>query len=98
MEQQTELAKALETARSGQKESAATQEVRSILSACRDLVAYVERNHCVHEETRREGVIWETCTQCGMSWADDRGGKPEDAHELPSELERARNILAQYVI
>lgn len=32
---------------------------------------------CAHDDTRRGGAIWEICNDCGMQWADDKGGKPE---------------------
>ena len=43
------------------------------------LVEYIEKNTCQHEETHRGGAIWEICDGCNAQWADDRGGKPKFA-------------------
>ena len=67
-----------------------------IMSALQDVTDYAARNTCLHEETYRGGVIWEICSQCGKKWADDEGGKPEDAHELPEPIQRAYDVLSKY--
>ena len=54
---------------------------------------YAANNTCLHEDTHRGGVIWEICSSCGAKWADDEGGKPGNAHELPKEIENAYNLL-----
>lgn len=59
----------------------------------KNLLSYAERNTCLHEETHRGGLMWEICDSCGRKWADDEGGKPEDAHEWPKEIEEAQNLL-----
>lgn len=57
----------------------------------RDLLGHVDRNTCVHENTHRGGVIWTICDDCGMKWADDRGGfKP---HKDAPEVAAARAAL-----
>ena len=68
------------------------QRVVEILRAVTDHAA---RNTCLHEETYRGGVIWEICSQCGAKWADDEGGKPEDAHEIPKAISNAYDLLAE---
>lgn len=40
----------------------------------RDLIAEHDKNVCLHEETRRGGLIWTICDHCGRKWADDQGG------------------------
>lgn len=57
------------------------------------VLQHAEQETCLHEETHRGGDIWEICDCCGMQWADDRGGKPEDAHEYPKVLRDARTFL-----
>lgn len=59
----------------------------------RSVLEYAERETCTHEETHRGGAIWEICDSCGKKWADDEGGKPDDAHDLPQVLTDARNFL-----
>jgi len=59
----------------------------AVRDALENLVDYVERNTCRHENTHRGGVLWTICDDCGMKWADDRGGFPGYAtprrkHEL----------------
>ena len=64
----------------------------TIKEALAELVRYVERNECEHEQTHRGGFIWTICSDCGKKWADDKGGfKP---YEPPPELETARAALA----
>ena len=67
-----------------------------IMSALQDITDYAAKNTCRHEETYRGGVIWEICSQCGKKWADDEGGKPADAHELPEPIQRAYDVLSKY--
>lgn len=52
--------------------------------ALRDLLDYVDRNTCTHEEVTRGGLIWTICSSCGEKWADDRGGfvPHQDAPEV----------------
>ena len=59
----------------------------------RSVLEYAERETCTHEETHRGGAIWEICDSCGKKWADDKGGKPADAHDLPQVLTDARDFL-----
>jgi hypothetical protein len=60
-------------------------ELRYILEEAlqhlKKVLTHAEQNTCLHEETHRGGVLWEICDSCGMKWADDKGGKPKDAHE-----------------
>lgn len=67
--------------------------VRYLTKALDSLVTYIERQTCLHEETRRGGTNWEICDACGMKWADDKGGKPADAHEYPLVVRNARRAL-----
>lgn len=62
-----------------------------LLNALKGLLEYAERLTCLHENTRRGGVIWEICDDCGAKWADDRGGKP--ASEWPQEIRIARALI-----
>ncbi len=66
------------------------QKLMSILKAVTD---YANMNTCTHEETHRGGTIWEICGNCGMKWADDEGGKPEDAHDVPKAIVDAEDCL-----
>lgn len=77
-------------------EDAPASELSALLCMLRDVTNYASRNHCAHEETYRGGIHWEICNQCGMKWADDEGGKPDDAGKLPDELGRAYEMLAKY--
>lgn len=71
-----------------------SEEVNQVvLSALRDALAYIERNHCEHEETHRGGAIWEICDGCGEAWADDKGGKPVDAGDLEPKIQAAQAVL-----
>ena len=60
-----------------------------------DLIDYANTNTCLHEETHRGGVLWEICDVCGMKWADDEGGKPEDAHNTPKAIDDAYLLLSE---
>lgn len=66
----------------------------SLLKALEKAVAHIERNTCLHEETYRDGAIWEICHQCGAKWADDEGGKPE--FKWPEHVEQARALIAKH--
>ena len=68
---------------------------QKVVSVLEDIIRYAETNTCLHEETYRGGAIWEICSSCGMKWADDEGGKPDDAHDLPKEIEAAHDLLAE---
>ena len=57
------------------------------------VIEYAEGKTCCHESTHRGGSIWEICDDCGVEWADDKGGKPTDAHDEPSVLFYARHCL-----
>jgi hypothetical protein len=63
------------------------------LKAFKELMSFAERNTCTHDETHRGGAIWEICDHCGMRWADDKGGKPVNAHEYPKEIKDAQTLL-----
>lgn len=56
-----------------------------------NLIRYAENRTCTHERTYRGGVIWAICEDCGMRWADDRGGKP--SYGTPKEIEEAIKFL-----
>jgi hypothetical protein len=65
------------------------QTLRKLLS---DLLDHVDRETCVHENTHRGGAIWTICEDCGMKWADDRGGfKP---HQDAPAVAAARAALS----
>ena len=57
------------------------------------VLRYAENQTCLHEDTYRGGAIWEICDACGKKWADDEGGKPENASELPKVLIEAEDFL-----
>ena len=65
-----------------------------LAEALREFALYADADICRHESTSRGGVLWEICNDCGMRWADDRGGKPE--FELPSPIVEAQEALAAY--
>jgi hypothetical protein len=62
------------------------QEIRQLRGVLNNLVRHVDSNTCRHEQTHRGGAIWTICDDCGMKWADDRGGfkSYRDAPELKS--------------
>lgn len=68
-------------------------DVPRLVLHLRFVLEYAERQTCTHEETYRGGAIWEICYICGKKWADDEGGKPDDAHDLPQVLTDARDFL-----
>ena len=75
----------------GQVQSA-LERIADLEAALRDLLSYVERNECQHEDTHRGGAIWTICDGCGMKWADDKGGFRPYAESKP--ITDARAALA----
>jgi hypothetical protein len=67
------------------------------LKVFKELLSFTERETCLHDETYRGGTIWEICSSCGRKWADDEGGKPDDAHEYPSAIVNAQKLLFNQV-
>jgi hypothetical protein len=67
-------------------------EGADLRAALGNLIEYVDRNECRHEETHRGGAIWTICDGCGRKWADDRGGFT--AYEEPKALADARKACA----
>lgn len=61
-------------------------------SALAELLEYVDRNTCTHEDTHRGGAIWTICDGCGMKWADDEGGFAP--HQDAPAVAAARAALA----
>lgn len=56
-----------------------------------EVLSIFDKNTCTHDETYRGGSIWTICHECGMKWADDKGGfKP---YEDPPEIAAAREFL-----
>lgn len=43
-------------------------------AALKRLLDHHDPNACRHENTHRGGAIWTICDDCGVKWADDRGG------------------------
>ena len=69
-----------------------TQElIKELHDALAALLKRDMRNTCTHEETHRGGSLWEICDQCGLQWADDRGGKPE--WKDPDEWGKAQDAI-----
>lgn len=64
----------------------------NVLQALRRVTNYAARQTCAHDDTYRGGVLWEICSNCGMKWADDEGGRPEDTD--PPELVEAAEAIA----
>ena len=60
------------------------------------LLAHVEKNTCLHEETERGGASWEICTRCGKKWHDADGGKPANAHDWPDAIAAAQDLLTKW--
>ena len=67
--------------------------VEVLKNSLKNLLTYAETTTCLHEETYRGGAIWEICSYCGIKWADDRGGKPHDAHEYPKPIKDAQEVI-----
>ncbi len=63
----------------------------ALVDALEALLLRDEQNTCRHENTHRGGAIWEICDDCGVQWADDRGGKPE--WKEPQEWVDARIVI-----
>lgn len=62
-----------------------------IFDVLRGLLDHVDRNTCTHESTHRGGFLWTICDDCGMKWADDKGGfKP---HADAPAVAKARAVL-----
>jgi hypothetical protein len=58
----------------------------------KDAAAEIRRLRDAAQQTSRGGVIWTICDDCGMKWADDRGGfKP---HKDAPAVAEARAALA----
>lgn len=72
-----------------ESDSALTERMRDDLRA---LLNHVDMETCVHESTHRGGAIWTICDDCGMEWADDRGGFIP--HTDAAEVAQARATLA----
>ena len=68
-----------------------TELIKELRDALAALLDRDTRNTCTHEETHRGGSIWEICDQCGLQWADDRGGKPK--WKDPDEWGKAQDAL-----
>jgi len=75
------------------KNTAGSAQQEILVTHFRAVLEFAERNTCTHEETHRGGAIWEICSYCGKKWADDEGGKPANAHDLPQVLTDARDFL-----
>lgn len=56
------------------------------------LLAHIDDNTCLHEETYRGGTIWTICSNCGRKWADDDGGFQPNTDPLP--VANAREFLS----
>ena len=72
--------------------------IKKLIEAAEAVLRRDEKNTCLHEETTRLGSIWIKCTMCGMKWADDEGGMPEqkDPEEwihLRKAIDDIRNII-----
>ena len=68
------------------------KKVVEVLKAVTD---YAANSTCLHEDTHRGGVLWEICDTCGMKWADDEGGRPDNTYDLPKEIEDAYSLLSE---
>lgn len=71
--------------------SEAAWNIKNLHTALKDLLKYSSAQICTHDETYKGGTIWEICDQCGVKWADDRGGKPK--FEWPKEILNAEKVL-----
>jgi len=70
---------------------AALEDQAATRKALSDLLQYVERRECTHEETFRGGTIWTICSGCGAKLADDQGGFK--LYVEPAEITAARKVL-----
>lgn len=68
-------------------------DINLLIQNLKSVLQYAERETCTHEETHRGGAIWEICDSCGKKWADDEGGKPINAHDLPKVLTDVRDFI-----
>ena len=68
---------------------------QKMVSVLRVVTNYAAKETCLHESTHRGGVIWEICDHCGAKWADDEGGKPANANDMPKEIEDAYSLLSE---
>lgn len=68
--------------------------LEALAEAAQDLLDEHDRNTCTHENTKRGGVIWTICEDCGMKWADDEGGF--QPHQDSPKVARARVLLAKW--
>ena len=68
---------------------------KRVISVLDGILDYACMHLCCHEDTHRGGAIWEICDHCGMKWADDEGGKPEDAHDIPQAINDGYDLLAE---
>lgn len=66
-------------------------EIQELRDALAGLINHVDRETCIHEETKRGGAIWTICRQCNRMWADDEGGFVP--HEDSKEVAAARAAL-----
>lgn len=64
---------------------------RKLYKLIEDLVDHIEGTICPHESLNRGGSIWTICEDCGMKWADDKGGF--HTGEPPTVLTRAHEVL-----
>jgi hypothetical protein len=64
-----------------------------LVAALRDVTNFAEAQICTHENTRRGGVIWTICDDCGAKFADDEGGPPTPKVFKP--IARARALLSK---
>ena len=64
-----------------------------VLKILKEVTDYAANNTCLHESTYRGGVLWEICADCGAKWADDEGGMPYDAHDLPKKIVSAYDLI-----
>lgn len=67
------------------------KRIQKLEEALRNLISFASKEVCPHDETHRGGAIWEICNQCGQSWADDKGGKPE--FKWPEVIDKAYEVL-----
>ncbi len=79
--------------RSTQKEKQVKISKQKVISVLSEILNYSYMHTCLHEETHRGGVIWEICSECGIKWADDNGGKPDNAHDVPKAILDAEELL-----
>lgn len=81
----------LEIGAENERLKAANAELAAALSR---MMGLAEATTCQHQSTHRGGAIWEICDDCGVKWADDRGGKPKWTE--PAEWVDSRAALAKH--